>query len=855
MVASSKLDPEWVQREAERWIERALETGASELRLNRLGLTTLPESIGQLSRLEWLDVSNNRLTVLPVAIGQLTLLRWLDVSDNQLTSLPETIGQLSQLQELHAYSNQLTGLPETIGQLSRLQELLAHSNQLTALPETIGQLSQLWLLQVSNNRLTALPEAIERLTTLKWLFLHGNDALGLPVEVLGPTWPRVEQGSAQPAKPADILEYYFRTRAGRRPLNEAKLVLVGFGGVGKTSLVGRLVNDRFDPHEAKTEGIAITDWPLRLHGEENVRLHVWDFGGQEIMHATHQFFLTQRSLYLLVLTGREGREDADAEYWLNLIASFAAESPVIIVLNKIRQHRFTINRPALQQKFPNLRDVIETDCADPPLGLDGLRDLVQRETNALPDLRASFPSAWFAIKDRLSTMPDNYLSFERYRTLCAENGEADAVAQEHLAGFLHALGIALNYKDDPRLRDTHVLNPRWVTEGVYTILNHDLLAEQRGELRAGDLAAILDPKAYPPERHGFLVELMRKFELCFRFPEEEDHYLVPELLAKEQPSDAERFDPRACLCLEYHYPTLLPEGLLPRFIVRTYVLSTRQPRWRSGVILQLEGSRALVVGDPIARRVRVAIAGPDAGRRRLLAVIRSDFDRIHASYKFVPQEMVPVPGYPEVVIPYEDLLVYERAGEREIKKVIDSRLMTLDVKHLLDGIDLEGARPERDGRVNLVKMPRAFISYSHKDDMLRAELETHLKLLQRRKLLDTWTDRRITPGNEWKGEIDANLNGAELILLLVSADFIASDYCYDLEMTRALERHAAGSARVIPIIVRDVNWQSAPFAKLQALPKDGKAVAAKGKARLARDAAWKNVAEGIEKVLKELAVR
>jgi internalin A len=108
-------------------------------------------------------------------------------------------------------------------------------------------------------------------------------------------------------------------------------------------------------------------------------------------------------------------------------------------------------------------------------------------------------------------MKENYLTFDGYRNLCRENGEGDPVAQETLASFLHSLGIALNYKDDPRLRDTHVLNPRWVTEGVYKIINNERLYRQNGELRSTDLANILNNEEYPPERHDFLLEIMRKF--------------------------------------------------------------------------------------------------------------------------------------------------------------------------------------------------------------------------------------------------------------------------------------------------------------------------------------------------------
>lgn len=155
---------------------------------------------------------------------------------------------------------------------------------------------------------------------------------------------------------------------------------------------------------------------------------------------------------------------------------------------------------------------------------------------------------------------------------------------------------------------------------------------------------------------------------------------------------------------------------------------------------------------------------------------------------------------------------------------------------------LEKARPSRI---------LDFYFRSHKDESLRNELETHLKLMQRQRLIETWHDRLIEAGDEWKDRIDDNLERAEIILLLVSANFIASDYCYEKEMERALERHKKGEARVIPVIVRDVNWARAPFAKLQALPKDGLAVTKWPD----KDSAWRNVSEGIEKVAEEMRGR
>lgn len=141
-----------------------------------------------------------------------------------------------------------------------------------------------------------------------------------------------------------------------------------------------------------------------------------------------------------------------------------------------------------------------------------------------------------------------------------------------------------------------------------------------------------------------------------------------------------------------------------------------------------------------------------------------------------------------------------------------------------------------------------FYSYSHEDEALRRELDTHLSLLVRHGTLSSWSDRRITPGAEWAGEIDDRLNSADIILLLVSSDLIASSYCYDVELTRAMQRHELGDARVLPIIIRPTDWEAAPFGKLQVLPRDGKPVTQWAN----RDEAWANVAKSIRSVCEEL---
>src|SRR5215469_1147613 len=199
------------------------------------------------------------------------------------------------------------------------------------------------------------------------------------------------------------------------------------------------------------------------------------------------------------------------------------------------------------------------------------------------------------------------------------------------------------------------------------------------------------------------------------------------------------------------------------------------------------------------RRVVVRVRGGErSARRNLLAIIRYDLERIHSEFKdrLDAQAKVPLAEFPAFSVDYKKL----------------------------------------------------FVSYSHKDEALRDELETHLKLLQRQQVISIWHDRKILPGDEWDRGIDSRIDRANIILLLISADFIASEYCWQKEVTRALQRHAAKEATVVPLLLRPCDWKGAPFGKLQGLPKDMKAVTAWPD----RDAAWTDVAIGIRAIAERV---
>lgn len=162
-----------------------------------------------------------------------------------------------------------------------------------------------------------------------------------------------------------------------------------------------------------------------------------------------------------------------------------------------------------------------------------------------------------------------------------------------------------------------------------------------------------------------------------------------------------------------------------------------------------------------------------------------------------------------------------------------------------EGIALMGKLDNTPQSIDPVSV---FISYSHQDDALRAQLNDHLSPLIRQGLITVWADYRLVPGQEWEKEIAQNLESARLILLLISSSFLASSFIYENELSVALKRHESREARVVPVILRPCHWQREEFAKLQALPEHARPVADWPSI----DQAFLSVAQGIERVAEDL---
>ncbi len=654
-------------------------------------LKTLPSEIGALENLNVLDLGRTGLSKLPSEIGKLKNLIRLDLSRNNISALPSEIGDIANLESLDLSGNILAELPPEIGKLKKLKKLILGSkisggNNLSYLPNEIGNLTNLTTLNLTNNKLKDLPVTISKLKNLDDLYLGGNE-ISIPPEIIAKESPSV------------ILNIYFSRF--RRQLLEAKTLLVGQGSVGKTSLIKQILYNTFDISQTKTEGISIDRWQVDSYSElktqhTKIALNLWDFGGQEIMHATHQFFLTKRSLYLLVLDSRLTQEENRVEYWLKIIQSFSDESPVLIVGNKIDQHPLDIDRTGLQKKYPNIVGILETS-ASTGAGIEELKAAITKQVNSLPHVRDLLPETWFTVKTKLEELgkQSNFITQEKYLDLCAENEVSDETSQRTLIGFLHDLGVVLHFQDDPRLEALGILNPQWVTNGVYKILNSHTLFQNKGVLTTSMLDEILNLPEYPRGKRLFIVDMMKKFELCYDI-EADKTFLVPDLLPKDQPDLKFNGIP----AFEYAYP-VLPSSVITRFIVRMNQKIDDGFVWRTGVMLKIGENKALVKADIEDRKITIAIDGVKHTRRDALSAIRTHLDDIHNSIKGLnPEKFVPVPGASKAKpLPYSYLLMLETKGMETLPVQDGDRLVEVNVRQILSGVESESQRRQNAGNV------------------------------------------------------------------------------------------------------------------------------------------------------------
>ena len=662
------------------------------LYLNSNHLRELPRGVTLLRSLSQLYLNFNQLNRLPREIAQLGNLSILSLNSNHLGKLPEGIAMLRNLRELYLGNNQIARLPKKITRLRGLSILDLSSNCLTELPSEIGRLSELAVLYLDSNELSRLPREIARLDKLEHLDVNKNPLAFPPMEI-----------AAQGA-PA-IRDYLKNSGRGGQTLYEGKILIVGQGGVGKTCLLRRLTINKFSEDQVSTEGIDIHLWKITAPNElkTEMTLNVWDFGGQEIYHATHQFFLTQRSLYLLVWDARQEEEYGRIDYWLKTIQSFAEDSPVLIVMNKADERNKDLNFRELKENYSQIISSRKVSARN-GAGIEELRKFIGKEAWRLPLMGTFWPSSWLAIRRTLRSTPRYHLPYKNYLTVCEKN-HVDKHEAKTLSQYLHDLGIILHFQNDPLLMETLILKPAWGTDAVYKVLDSKVVRKRNGILYSGDLPKIWKNRTmYPQDKYPTILRLMANFELAFPFGKGE-RYVVAEFLPTNEPEY--EWNPVKPVQFEYHYE-FLPAGLMTRLIVRMhkYLIEHEGVKlcWREGAYLEDNDSQAVVRLVPGSKVALIQADGP--AKREFLAVIREHFKAIHQTIRKIRfREKIPCTCVSSCnhSFDYNFLLRCEERGIRDV--ICEKNADYVRVGKLLDGIEKAKLRQKKVPSPDITEPP------------------------------------------------------------------------------------------------------------------------------------------------------
>ena len=625
------------------------------------------------------------------------------------------ISSLKNLKTLNLCGSFAQNIPD-LSVLPRLNSLsLQYCPEITALPgiDSLKELEYLWLRQLG---IKQIPERIRKLKNLKALMLedleldelpHWLPELGLPIHN---GWSRdgisfddttvkgVDMSIFD--QPQEVILKWFESlkEDDTVPLQEVKVVFLGDGESGKTHTIARLLNDGNAPRpedfdNTATPGIVIKDKHYML-GDRDVNVHYWDFGGQEILHSMHRMFLTERTLYVVLINARDDTQDDRARYWLHNIRSFAGSAPVLLVLNKIDQNpNASINETELRELYSGLRRVVRISARyySPEKFNAEFTDALLAEIQSLGTIGTLWPTAWARLKQGLQNMEDNFIRGNQYKQMCLDSGVDKN--QKELLHWFNDLGVSFCYQGSRRLENYVILRPDWITNGIYTLLFNKSEETVNGVLPRHVIYEMLDPRegstyrrvkdiAYDVEETEYVLEVMRKFRLSY--PISTGAEFIPALCQRDSMPIAKIYaEDKGTLEFRMTYD-YLPDNVIHRLMVEMRQDLQLSNVWRTGALLRQPGTDLSAVVKSEGDVLRIFVRSENAMHRpnTYLCILKENIDRIN-------RDMELAEPYAEVVykfsggsecFDYEDLLNALRDGEETYRsKKLRRRIPILDI--------------------------------------------------------------------------------------------------------------------------------------------------------------------------------
>ncbi len=568
-----------------------------------------------------------------------------------------------------------------------------------------------------------------------------------------------------------INEYFEHAQKGTTILQECKLIIIGEAGAGKTTFAKKILNANAEmpKPEDSTRGIDVHNWSYEEIDIKSFNAKLWDFGGQDIYHGTHQFFFSDKSLYILLADTRE--QKTDFNYWLNTVEQLTGEnSPLVILLNKKQNHRWKINKIGLKKRFGNIiRKIITIDLSN-AYEIPELQNTIKNQISNLPQIGYFLPVSWVEVRKKLAKIDDKFISYEKFRNLCKENGIENNRVIENISKLFSNIGVFTHFSDDfSSLQDIIFLDSDWLTETVYLLLNNAKVEKKYGRITIQEIKEIWQNEVYF-EINKF-IELLKKFSLIYKI-NGSDNYIVPEHLSEEQPYEEWQFSEQNSIYqFRYLFDNYMPKGIMAKLIValHQYIYDDKLV-WTRGINIANSVKNPDTFAEIIetyGREYRFDIKIYGKKTADLLQTIIYHFDRILKPFKKLTHEkLVPcncdsckTNEKPHFYL-YSKLLNRKEKGKQTIE--CDNSFENISVDELLFGINFTSIKSlllntKFDEFEEVISQKFANISYQiHKEkvaesyfhSMLHTILsENGLKPISEESTNDGRIDLHFTIGN------------------------------------------------------------------------------------------------------------
>lgn len=608
--------------------------------------------------LKFLYLGGNKIKDIS-SLSQCSQLEELAIWDNPIEN-PNNLKLLSNLKSLYCQNTGLKNLDFLSG-LNNLNILHARHNEISNI-DIIKKMNHLTNIELNNNQIKTIPQKIAQ--NLNWAIDESDkyrrgvkDQMGMSIKDNPLEFP---PNSVIDLGQETIKNYYITTeKFGHAPLSEGRIIVVGDGSAGKSSLIERVMHNTFEQGKSQTNGIFIEHWQLPHNNGRQLTFHIWDFGGQEIQHAVHKFFFTEGCLYVLVL---DNRKEEEPEYWLHQIESLGGKAPVLVVFNKQDDNVTEIaDRKFLKEKYPNIIGFYNTSCKT-GTGIDDFKKDLKDHVIKLRTVEEQFPNNWFNIKkeiEKCTSGEQHYLDYNTFSQICKKNNADNEKTQKLLLKYFTTIG-AITWFGDTYLNFLHVLSPKWITQGVYKIITSKKTANLFGIININDFKELLEPTnnmdyTYDENHYGYILSMMKKFDLCYT-PDDKS-LLIPSAFGKVPKVEYSDFRGEEVRTYILQFKDYMPLALIHRFTAKKLPQAFDNNYWYSGIVIKdnKSDSLAMIQADKEAKRIYVRIKGKE--KLGMWEHIRRELYEITSSYaKISYNELISLDKNSENTVAYEDLI-------------------------------------------------------------------------------------------------------------------------------------------------------------------------------------------------------